>query len=141
MTEEIIRSMGLFAPEIVVVGFLVLLFVFDGLSPKLRESFVPMVIALVGCVAAAWAAVRVGTVPTKYFSGLVANDGLSYFFRFFFLFCCGVRLYLAFGSKEVTRRSRMEIVILVLCTTFGMSLMAIATNLLLLYIGIETVSI
>jgi NADH-quinone oxidoreductase subunit N len=52
-----------------------------------------------------------------------------------------VGLYLAYGSKELNDDSRMELSLLLVCVTFGMSLMAISTNLLMLYLGVETVSI
>src|SRR5206468_11669154 len=58
-----------------------------------------------------------------------------------FFFACAVSLYIAFGSREVREKNRMEFSLLLVCVTFGMSLMAIATHLLVLYIGIETVSI
>ncbi|MCB0416326.1 MAG: NADH-quinone oxidoreductase subunit N, partial [Bdellovibrionales bacterium] len=65
----------------------------------------------------------------------------SAFFRYVFLFSCAAGTYLAFGSKELEKQNRMEFSLLIVCVTFGMCLMAISTHLLMLYIGIETVSI
>lgn len=141
MAAETLISLKLFGPELTIIAFLVILFLSDAFMPQSRQSSYPLVVTLIGCVFGCWITWRINVDPSAFFSGMVMNDGLSNFFRFFFLFACGASLYLSYGSKEVMPKNRMEFSLLLLCVTFGLSLMAIASNLLILYIGIETVSI
>jgi NADH-quinone oxidoreductase subunit N len=139
--EQTLANMSLFSPELALIGFLVLLFLVDGFIPSTRHNFAPLIIVVLGCVAATVLTYLQPASPSVYFSGLVTNDGLTRFFRYFFWFACAVSSYVAFGSKELSGKGRSEFAMLVLCVTFGMSLMAAANNLLILYLGIETVSI
>lgn len=135
------ENLILLSPEIAIVGILMVLFLCDGFLPRTRNSYFPLVITILGCLFASFLTWRVSVAHTQFFSGLAASDGLSNFFRYLFFFATSVCLYLGFGSRELEQKSRMEFTLLLLCVTIGLSLMAIATNLLLLYIGIETVSI
>lgn len=142
MAPDTLLSLKLFAPELALVALLMVLFTVDAVEERSRSSLVPLFATIAACAVgavftSAWALLK----PEAYFSGLVASDGLAAFFRYFFLFTCAAGLYVAYGSKELTPKYRMEFALLLVCVTFGMSIMAIATNLLLLYIGIETVSI
>lgn len=141
MSSQLLSSLILFGPETTIVVFLVILFLCDAFLPQTRESSFPLIITLLGCFFASWITWHLASEPTYFFSGLVASDGISSFFRLVFFFACAATLYLAYGSKEIEKKHRMEFTLLLLCVTFGMSLMAISTNLLMLYIGIETVSI
>lgn len=141
MTAELLRNLALFGPETTIVAFLVILFLCDAFLPQTRTSYFPLVVTVLGCLFGSWVTWRVSVANTHFFYNMVSNDGLSTFFRYFFFFSAGVSLYLAYGSKEIEKQSRMEFSILLLCVTFGLSLMAISVNLLMLYIGIETVSI
>lgn len=136
-----LRNIVLFGPESTIVAFLVILFLCDAFLPRTRTSYLPLVMTVLGCLLGSWITWRVGMANARFFYGMVSNDGLSTFFRYFFFFSAAVSLYVAYGSKEMETKSRMEYSILLLCVTFGLSLMAISSNLLMLYIGIETVSI
>ncbi|MFM8269755.1 MAG: NADH-quinone oxidoreductase subunit N, partial [Pseudomonadota bacterium] len=141
MTPEMILSLKAFAPELTLVGFLSLLFLLDGFIPKLRENSFPLIWVIVTCVASALVTSSQKGISGDFFSGLVTETGLVSFFRYFFLFACGVTAYLTLGSKEIEKHGRSEFSLLILCMTFGMSLMVLANHFLTLYIGIETVSI
>lgn len=136
-----ILNLKAFAPELTLVGFLSLLFLLDGFVPKLRENSFSLIWVIISCVAAALVTARGQGISGDFFSGLVTETGLVSFFRFFFLFACGVTAYLTLGSKEIEKHGRSEFSLLILCMTFGMSLMVLANHFLMLYIGIETVSI
>lgn len=142
MNADILQNMKLLSPELVLVFFLVVLFTVDSASEKCRKNFVPLFIIIGACILSAVATCWVAkSPPTVFFSGLVANDSFAAFFRYVFLFSCAAGAYLAFGSREIAKETRMEFSLLLVCITFGLSLMAISTHLLMLYIGIETVSI
>lgn len=138
---QALSDLALFYPETALVAFLVFLFIVDGFLPSSRTDQFPLFIVIVGCVLASVLTYKTSMEPKTYFSGLVASDGVAHFFRYVFFLACGVSAYAGLGSKEVDQKGRNEFLILLLCVTFGMSLMAIANHLLILYIGIETVSI
>lgn len=141
MTAETLHNIKLLAPEVCLTLFLCLLFVVDGFLPKLRNNKFSMVTTVVACLAAVLLTCKVGKTSEAYFGGMVVNDGLTKFFRYFFFFTAAVSSYVAFGSKEIESKSRMEFSLLLLCTTIGMGIMAASSNILILYMGIEMVSI
>jgi len=141
VSGETLHNIKLLAPEVCLTLFLCLLFVVDGILPKMRTNRFSMITTVVGCLAALVLTCKVGQTPEAYFGGMVVNDGLTKFFRYFFYFTAAVSSYLAFGSNEIEKQSRMEFSLLLLCTTIGMGIMATASNLLVLYMGIEMVSI
>ena len=145
MDLETVLSLRLFYPEIVLLIGIVALFLYDATSPRLRETYFPLIVTAVSCLLAGWASVHLGKTnsagPLLFFSKMAAADGFSRFFRLVFFTACASCLYLSFGSREIEKSHRMEFSLLFLCVTFGMSLMALASHLLMLYIGIETVSI
>lgn len=138
---ETLHNVMLLAPEVCITLFLCLLFIVDGLFPSLRSNRFPMILTVVACIASMILTAKVGKTPAAFFGGMVVNDGFTTFFRYLFFFTAAVSSYVAFGSKEVEAKSRIEFSLLLLCVTVGMSLMASASNLLVLYMGIEMVSI
>jgi NADH-quinone oxidoreductase subunit N len=134
-------SLKAFLPELTLVGFLAALFLLDGFIPKVRENRFPLIWVMVSCLAAAIATGAVKNMSGAFFSGMVASTGLTTFFRYFFLFAGGATAYLTLSSGEIEKRGRSEFSILLLCMTFGLSLMTLSNHFLMLYIGIETVSI
>lgn len=135
-------DLTLFAPELVLLLGLVVLFLLDGIVPKSRSNYLPTVVTVLCCLVAGWFTYRLGaTAPGKYFSGLIANDRFANFFRYIFLASCILGGCLSYGSKELLPKYRMEFALLLLSVTFGLSLMANASHLLVLYLGLETVSI
>ncbi len=131
-----------FAPELVLVAGLCFLFLLDAIIPSSRGSRLPLWVVVFSCILGAL--VSVGSPPaesTRFFSGLIVSDGLTTFFRVFFFFATALSAILAFSSTEIKPGARTEFCLLLLCVAFGLCLMACSMNLLLLYIGIETVSI
>lgn len=141
MSGETLHNIKLLAPEVCLTLVLCFLFIVDGLFPKTRTNKFSMITTVVGCLAAILLTCKVGSTSEAYFGGMVVNDGLTKFFRYFFFFTAAVSSYAAFGSKEIESKSRMEFSLLLICVTIGMGIMAGAANLLVLYMGIEMVSI
>ena len=139
MALETLFNLRLFYPEFLLILGIVALFLYDASSPRLRENYFPLVVATVSCLLAGGAAVYLGKTnsssPLLFFSQMVAADGFSRFFRLFFFAACASSLYLSFGSREIAKSHRMELCLLILCVTFGMSLMALASHLLMLISG------
>lgn len=141
MSAEMVTSLKAFLPEVTLVGFLSILFLVDGFVPKLRNSRFSLAFVALTCAASALATAWMGPQTGNFFSGMITSNGLASFFRYFFFFACAVTAYLTMGSKEIEDKGRAEFSILLLCITFGMSLMVLSNHFLMLYIGIETVSI
>ena len=140
--NEVGTSLRLFAPELLMVLAIVVLFLLDAFVPLTRSNRTPLYLILGTCLLGVLVTYANGFLPSAlFFSGSVAHDPFSGFFRYLFLFSCGLSAYIAYGAKELDVKNRLEFSILLLSVTFGLSLMALATNLLVLYIGIETVSI
>lgn len=78
-----------------------------------------------------------GTVTT--FGGMIRFDWLGFFFKMLFIFGAGVTALFLMDHEKVNRRG--EAYILLLASTIGMSLMASAADLVMLYLAIETTSI
>lgn len=73
------------------------------------------------------------------FGGMVRSDGLALAFRAVFLFAGAVTCLLSLGVREVARRG--EYYALTVISILGMNLMASASDLILLYLAIESTSI
>jgi NADH-quinone oxidoreductase subunit N len=142
MSAELALSVRLLLPEWIAVGTLVALFLLDALLPSSRSTKAPLCVILVGCALGILSTLAL--VPTEqilFFSGSVVSDGVSSFFRIFFFVTCALCAYLAYGTEEIPNDAKSEFSLLLMCVCFGLCLMAIAANLLILYIGLETVSI
>ncbi len=110
--------------------------------PERRAALVCL--AVFGLLLAAWVAPGVpeaeGTAGA-IFSGMLAHDGFSIFFKWLFL--VAAFLGVAFGalSDEIPKSRYGEYLILLLCLTLGLMLLASAQNLLMIFVAIELVSL
>lgn len=71
--------------------------------------------------------------------GMLRHDLLSFVFRLLFLFGAGATALFAIGWESIGKRG--EFYILLVISTLGMSLMAASSNLVMLFLAIETASI
>jgi len=77
--------------------------------------------------------------PEMVFGGMVRYDWLGFFFKMLFLFAAAITALFMMDHKNLGHRG--EAYLLLLASTLGMSLMASAADLVMLYIAIETTSI
>ncbi len=82
---------------------------------------------------------RPGDAPVLAFGGMLRFDWLAFYFRLIFLF--GAAMTALFAIDAETIGNRGEFFVLLLAATLGMSLMAGAADLVMLYLSIETTSI
>ncbi len=82
---------------------------------------------------------RPGTDPQLAWGGMISYDWLSFTFKMLFIFGAGVTALLAMDYKELGERG--EFYVLMIASTIGMCFMASATDLVMVYLAIETVSI
>jgi NADH-quinone oxidoreductase subunit N len=149
-----IESVRFFLPELILVGTILAVIAFELAfrrgtrarpeteGERTRACNGVLAVGLVGLVAAvvALAAVWDGS-PRLLFGGAISLDPFSVFFRAFFLVVTGAVLVIAHPYRELARVHYGEFVSLVIGTAFGMILLASATNLLLIYLSLEMVSL
>ncbi|MDX9991970.1 MAG: NADH-quinone oxidoreductase subunit N [Anaerolineales bacterium] len=82
---------------------------------------------------------RPGPDGVLAWGGMVRFDMLAYAFKLFFIFAAAISALFMMDVEGVSRRA--EAFVLLLAATIGMSLMASASDLVMLYLAIETTSI
>lgn len=96
------------------------------------------------CVGLAAAGVAIAGVPVgqqPLFYGMLVADGFALFIKGLVIAAALVGVVLAALSPEVRRQQLGEYLILMLCLTLGLCLLASAQNLLMLYLALELVSL
>ena len=140
-----IDSLLYFSPEILIVIFAVAVIILD-LVVKNRESAAVAYLALVGCLCT-FAAVLFTHFsfgdegPVSLFLGMIRLDAFSTFFKILLLLATAATILFSLGSEELDARLKGEYYALLLAITLGMFLMASSTNLLMIFISLETVSL
>ncbi len=127
-------------PDIVLslVGIAILLV--DPFVNKAKKSLLG-ILALVGVGSAALCTVNLIGNDGSYFSGMIVVDNFSLFFRFTFLIISGLTIL---SSLNYLRRQHLDLGeyhALVLFATVGMNLMAASNELIMIFLGLETLSI
>ncbi len=127
-------------PEIVLtVGALGLLLA-DLLVPKDRQSVLAAVtLAILG--ATALALIPVASANVQVSRGLIAVDTFALFFKVLFLISAALTVLMSVRYLEVEGTRAGEYYFLILCATLGMMFMAGGTDLITLFIGLETMAI
>jgi NADH-quinone oxidoreductase subunit N len=77
--------------------------------------------------------------PVTTLGGTIRYDWLGFFFKLLFIFGAAITALLLMDHEKVGRRG--EAYVLMLASTIGMCLMASASDLIVLYLAIETTSI
>ena len=142
---ENIESLAYFSPEIVLVVFAAAVIILD-LLVKNRESEKTAYLSLVGLGCALVAIIvthsTLGTDESKnLFWGMIRLDGFAVFFKVLLLLATAATILFSLRSEELDARLKGEYYALLLAVTFGMFLMASSTNLLMIFISLETVSL
>ncbi|MCH7620251.1 MAG: NADH-quinone oxidoreductase subunit N, partial [Candidatus Marinimicrobia bacterium] len=136
-----ISSLHLFIPELTLTVTILVLVIYD-LFLKKEESVYTVFVAGVGLVITMIALIlSYSNVPTSLFSGMIAHDPYSFYFKFLFVITAFFTLLISSSSLEMKGRSHGEFNMFILTITLGMFLMASAANLLMGYLAIELVSV
>jgi NADH-quinone oxidoreductase subunit N len=77
--------------------------------------------------------------PTSALGGMIRFDWLGFFFKMLFMFAAAATALLLMDNEKVGRRG--EAYLLLLASLLGMNLMAVSSDLVMLYLSIETTSI
>jgi NADH-quinone oxidoreductase subunit N len=127
-------------PEIVLSLFGIVILITDTFLPRTKKSS-SSAVALVGILMAAVFTLGLIGEDGTFFSGMIVVDGFSIFLRFIFLI---VGALTVLGSSHYLRRENLlagEYHALVLFALVGMNLMAASNELIMIFLGLETLSV
>jgi NADH-quinone oxidoreductase subunit N len=128
------------APMLAVAITALVLLVLDLLPPRQRKDHLALV-GLAGIVVALVLTLRLWGTDARAFHGMVMLDGYALFFNLVIGYATGLVLLL---SMDYVRRQSIEageFYILVMFSAVGMMLMASAGDLIMVFLGLETMSI
>jgi len=141
MSLSNLDSLRYFLPEGIVALTILLVLGADGIS-RGRRGGLNAAVAIAGMVAALAAAVtQIGMPSTFLFMGMLAFDPFGVFFRVFFLAVGVVVVLVAHPYRELSREFTGESYAMLLGVVMGMMLLATSTNLLMIYLALEMVSL
>jgi NADH-quinone oxidoreductase subunit N len=128
-------------PEILLLLLAVVILGFDMLvDPSRHRSLGWLAAGGLGLILVLSLAIaRPGAESELIWGGMLRHDWLSFVFKMIFIFGAMITSLFAMEIRELGHRG--EFYLLLLASTLGMNIMASASDLIMLYIGIETTSI
>ncbi|MEW5982143.1 MAG: NADH-quinone oxidoreductase subunit N [Acidobacteriota bacterium] len=128
-------------PELMLAGAALVVLVLRAILPRDNQGILSW-FALAALVATGAAVVTMtGTTPVSVSRGLIAVDSFAAFFKLLFLLAAALTILMSTRYLEVEGASPGEYVFLVLCATLGMMFMAGGTDLISIFVGLETMAI
>lgn len=126
------------APPLIVIGTALLVLLFD---LAVTDKRVLGYLGLVGVVIAAGVSIAMGPRPATTFQAMAISDGYALFFNLVFLATAGLSILIAIDYLERHDLQRGEYYALLLFSASGMMLMAAATDLIVVFLGLEIMSV
>ena len=127
-------------PEIVLTTGALLLLLADLMTPRDKQSLLAWVtLGVLGATAVALIPVADANIQVS--RGLVAVDRFALFFKVIFLGSAALTVLMSVKYLDVEGTRAGEYYFLILCATLGMMFMAGGTDLITLFIGLETMAI
>jgi NADH-quinone oxidoreductase subunit N len=127
-------------PEIVLTAGALVLLLVDLMTPRDKQSILAWVtLAVLGATAVAL--VPIADANLQVSRGLIAVDRFALFFKVLFLASAALTVLMSVKYLEVEGTRAGEYYFLLLCATLGMMFMAGGTDLITLFIGLETMAI
>ncbi len=143
--QQNLQSLAWFGAEGILVIALALVVIVDlrGHRRPGTPNTTPWVVAgLLACLAAVlFYGCSCSTGAPDLFFGMLALDPFATFFKVLFVIAALCLVVMAGHSKEVDRKALPELHAIILAMTLGMCLMGAATDLLMIYLALELVSI
>ncbi|MFW6232744.1 MAG: NADH-quinone oxidoreductase subunit N [Bacteroidota bacterium] len=141
MIQELANSMALFKAETTLVIAFVTAIIADLIFKKSRH--IAGIIAIIGFVVCGYFLIGQSGQNEPVFSMMLTVDPFADFFKWLILLSSLVVVLMSFLSKELNDggRSMGEYYTLILGMAVGMFLLAGATNLIMIYLAIETMSL
>jgi len=141
-----VDQLGLIAPMLVVMGGGVLLLLLEAFADGSHKSYLmPLTVIICGVALllewSAWGAAGEAGSARVAFDGMLTLDRTSIFFDAIFLSAAALAAMLAAGFMREHRFAFGEFYALLLFATSGMMMLAAATDLVTVFLGVETMSI
>jgi NADH-quinone oxidoreductase subunit N len=127
-------------PELVLTGGALLLLVADIFVPRAKQSLLAWV-ALAAIAATGAALWPLAGSHLQVSRGLMAVDTFGLFFKVVFLLAAALTVLMSVRYLEIEGTRAGEYYFLVLCATLGMMFMAAGTDLITIFIGLETMAV
>jgi NADH-quinone oxidoreductase subunit N len=141
LVQNNLASVAWFRPEMVLTFGALALFVLDLVwrgHPARRVRLTTSTLIVLGLAAAFLAGQPAESAPL--FNGLIASDLFATFFKWLFLAAGALTVLIASQGDEFPTQRTGEFQALMLAIVLGLFLMASSTNLLMIYLSIELVS-
>src|SRR5215470_5554398 len=136
-------NLSVIMPEMIIAITGIVVMVYDSIVPRQRTT--TLAISLAGLVVSGFALASMWTAgdnaAATAWSGMVAHDNLRYSFSFVFLFVSAMTILISTVWVEREDVPVGEYHALLLFATFGMMLMASGNDLVIIFLGLETLSI
>src|SRR5262245_29494627 len=139
--HEIQLSLVYFTPELMLTATFMLVLIAEILIR--RTNYVSLgVLTIIGLAASLLLSIRLYNFPeTLVFFRMIAVDSFAIFFKILFALSGILVVLFSFDSEELKRYSPGEYYCLILAVILGMNLMAASTNLLMIWLALEMVSV
>ena len=134
----LVTDISIVAPEIVllVVGMLILIF-----GSIIKSRGLAAYSAFIGLIGALIISIMQWGAPQSGFYGMVQNDNFSIFFNFIFISAGLLTILMAKNYFAVRGIDRFEFYALILFSIVGMMTMASSSNLVVIFLGLEIMSV
>jgi len=141
MSEQIVKDLAFFLPEIALTVTLLAAIIADLVTK--RSARVVAGVAMVGFLVAGAFTLEQGGMQASIFFNMLAVDPFAYFFKIVILLSAILIVVFSLSSAELNTPGRRlgEYYALLVALTLGMVLMAGASNLLMMYLALELSSI
>jgi NADH-quinone oxidoreductase subunit N len=131
----------LIAPEIIITAFGFLVLLVDVFGPKREKKGYLGFLGLVGVAIAFFCTISLMGSGKTGFEGMITSDGFAIFFKITILIIAFLTLLISMGYATREGIGFGEYYALILFATLGMMLMAAGTHLIVIFLGLETMSI
>jgi NADH-quinone oxidoreductase subunit N len=141
MTQELINSLSLAHPELLLALFALVAVVIGAWSSEKAFGALSAVSILVLAGAGVLAIVERPGAAIEIFQGAMVVDGVGVFAKALIAFSAAATLLLGADHFNMTRERRFEYPVLIVLAVLGMFVMVSAQDLISLYVGVELQSL
>jgi NADH-quinone oxidoreductase subunit N len=142
MNSQIIKDLMHFFPELAISLAFLLVILVDIAFPRESGKRVSFATAVLGLIVAFALTIHLfGVRSETLFFGMIALDRMAVFFKGFLILTSLLVLLVAPGSRELSKRHLGEFYALLLGVTLGMMLLVSATDMLMMFLSLEMVSL
>jgi NADH-quinone oxidoreductase subunit N len=141
MTLDNQHSLLFFLPELTLTVGMIVVILCDITLKSLRNRLNPLLTVFTLVLAAYFTFQLNHVASASLFHGMLAIDGFAQFFKLFLLLAALLVVLASLNSTELAPFHQGEFFALLLAVTLGMVLLANSTNLAMLYLSLELVSL